>query len=529
MASSKAIFVFPAAAGHVNPSLPLARGLVARGWNVDYLATAAFRDAVEDTGASFFDRDEVFRERGIEDVTGTVTATRSEYGDPPPRWWLNFGSISTAALLPAYTDWLRSRDAQLVVYCPVLCQVALFAAMRLGVPAVSLLTAGGPGYFDAAIASTAGAEAVRGVAAGLVEAVKEVVPNAAAIESIRSQLAMPGLTLNTAEPLCRDYYAGANLVSTTEELADPMCPADEEYYRSAGKRFFYVGPLLDATGAKRSQPGKADQEQRDELMRRVEAAAAGGRPVVYVSMGTVLTSEDQEHGWSATDGSSLTGQQLCRSVYRAVFEELGASEGSAEADSPLIVVSLGPQPAALAGVPTPKNAVCAASVPQVDLLRAARPALFVTNGGQNSLMESMAVGTPVLVCPGFGDQPANAAKVSRRGWGAKVDRPPPAPGAPAADGGEDAGAAAAAAYTAKVRSGVRAVLGGPQFAARARLIAAGLERAEGADGALRILTEAAARGCEGEKGRDERWIARAAGERTNADALRTSDTRTTST
>ncbi|EJK56139.1 hypothetical protein THAOC_24031, partial [Thalassiosira oceanica] len=61
MASGRAIFVFPAAAGHVNPSLPLARGLVARGWNVDYLATAAFRDAVEDTGASFFDRDEVFR------------------------------------------------------------------------------------------------------------------------------------------------------------------------------------------------------------------------------------------------------------------------------------------------------------------------------------------------------------------------------------------------------------------------------------------------------------------------------------
>ena len=31
----KAIFVFPAAAGHVSPSLPLARGLVARGWAVD--------------------------------------------------------------------------------------------------------------------------------------------------------------------------------------------------------------------------------------------------------------------------------------------------------------------------------------------------------------------------------------------------------------------------------------------------------------------------------------------------------------
>ena len=43
--------------------------------------------------------------------------------------------------------------------------------------------------------------------------------------------------------------------------------------------------------------------------------------------------------------------------------------------------------------------------------------------GQNSLMESMSVGTPVVVCPGFGDQPANAAKVQAQGWGVKVDRP----------------------------------------------------------------------------------------------------------
>ena len=111
--------------------------------------------------------------------------------------WLNFGSISSAALLPIYTDWLRSRNAQLVVYCPVLCHVALFAAVNLEVPVVSLLTTSGPGYFDAAIASMAGPAAVRGVAAGLVEAIKAVEQNAAAIASIRSQLAMPELTLNT--------------------------------------------------------------------------------------------------------------------------------------------------------------------------------------------------------------------------------------------------------------------------------------------------------------------------------------------
>ena len=195
--------------------------------------------------------------------------------------------------------------------------------MELEIPAVSLLTAAGPGYFDAAIAAMAGAAAVRGVAAGLVAEVGKNELNSKAIESIRSQLAMPELTLNSSEPLCCDYYAGTNLVSTTEELADPMCAQDVEFYGAAGKSFSFVGPLLDVAGTKRSQPGQVDQEEQEELLRRAEAAAASGRQVVYVSMGTVVTSDHAEHGWGATSGSGITGQQLCQSVYRAVFDELG--------------------------------------------------------------------------------------------------------------------------------------------------------------------------------------------------------------
>mmetsp|Transcript_141741 Transcript_141741/g.440669 ORF Transcript_141741/g.440669 Transcript_141741/m.440669 type:complete len:123 (-) Transcript_141741:135-503(-) len=113
-------------------------------------------------------------------------------------------------------------------------------------------------------------------------------------------------------------------------------------------------------------------------------------------------------------------------------------------------------------------------------------------------MESMTAGTPVLVCPGFGDQTSNAAKVEAHGWGAKVSRPP-APTAddmPAADPVTPAAAAATAevvaAYQAAVQRGVREVMGRKEFAQQAQLIAAGLAKAEGVDGALRILTEAAA-------------------------------------
>jgi UDP-N-acetylglucosamine:LPS N-acetylglucosamine transferase len=499
--SSSALFVFPSASGHVNPSLPVAKSLISKGWSVAFLATPDYKDAIAATGSTFIDRDEVCAERGVNDVTKTVMSTASLYGDPPPQWWLNFGSISTEMLLPIYIDFLRALSPNLVVYCPVLCQVAYFAALHLRIPAVSLLTTAGPGYFDAAIASMAGAAAVRSVASDLVKEVAASSANATAIASIRSQLSLPAatppLTLNTSEPLCCDYYASTNLVSTTTSLSDPMCEADERYYEEAGKKFFFVGPLLDETSScnRRAAGSGALVDDDDSVMSSVLAASSANRRIVYVSMGTVITSDNAEHGWSATSGSGITGRNLCQSVYRAVFQELQEKDDEEDGSGPLIVVSMGrPLKEAMGGIRCPKNALCAESVKQVELLRSGKPSLFVTNGGQNSLMESMTVGTPVLVCPGFGDQLSNASKVVAKGWGKRVDRPKAVAGD---DGVGDA--AALAAYEAAVRSGVREVLAGGEFAEQAKIIADGLERAEGVDGAVRVLIEEAGKGEKGTK------------------------------
>ena len=50
-------------------------------------------------------------------------------------------------------------------------------------------------------------------------------------------------------------------------------------------------------------------------------------------------------------------------------------------------------------------------------------ALFVTHGGQNSFMEALTAGVPLVVCPGFGDQMGNAARAEKLGIGLKVERP----------------------------------------------------------------------------------------------------------
>ena len=483
----KCVFIFPQAAGHLNPSLALARRLVSLGWTVEYLSVKQFQEAIEDTGAIYFDRDVVCAEYGIANLTEMTLGTFREYNDKSAaQWALNFGSIATCRLLPIYIQWFTSRAPDLIVYCPVLSQVAHFAALRLGIADCSLLTAAGPGFYDAAMAAAYGADKVRSGAASLVTTIRDNKANMKAIDGIRTELGMSELTLNTAEPLIRDHYTSINLVTTTVELADNLCGNDADWYSAAGKEFVYVGPLLDISGAKRgvgsllhSSPNEIQKKENEsKVMSLAEAAVAFERAVIYVSMGTVITGDSEEHGWNAKDGSCLTGRQLCQAVYRAVFAEFGV-DGDTKA-APLIIVSIGPQSNALDGVEVPSNACCVPYVPQVDLLRRTKPILMVTNGGQNSLMEAASVGTPVVICPGFGDQIGNAGKVQQQGWGVKVDRPP-------ADNMDDA----EMIYMRSVQCAICTVRQDSKFATNAKVLEDSLKKAPGVDGAVQILVNAA--------------------------------------
>lgn len=478
---STAVFVFPSAAGHVNPSLPLCQRLVSLGWKVEYLGIDTFKDAIEKTGATFHDRNAVGAAHGIQDFIAMAMKTLEEYGDPAAKMWgLNFGSILTEKLLPVYISWLRSVSPQVVVYCPVLCQAAHFSAMHLKIPSISLLTAAGPGYLDAAFAAHGSS------AAGLVATIKGNEPNSKAIDGIRSLLGMPNLTLNTAEPMVNEYYSKVNIVSTVPSLADKLEDKNAEFYNYVGKAFEFVGPLLGENQV--SMASALSEQERTDLFKRVEDAVAANRKIVYVSMGTALTGDTADHGWNGTSGSAITGKQLCHSVYRAVFAELGCSVSNPVLlPLPLVIVSLGPQPDAVTDIAVPDNVLCLRTVPQVDLLRAAKPALFVSNGGQNSFMEAMSVGTPLVICPGFGDQVTNAAKVHKLGLGLKVDRPA------AADASGTDGAEVVAMYQTAVSERIREALGAsnPAFAAKAQAVATELEQGGGVNKAVEMVLKAA--------------------------------------
>ncbi|XP_028400317.1 UDP-glucuronosyltransferase 2B14-like [Dendronephthya gigantea] len=60
-------------------------------------------------------------------------------------------------------------------------------------------------------------------------------------------------------------------------------------------------------------------------------------------------------------------------------------------------------------------------IPQYDLLHNERTKLFVTHCGLNSLHEAMLAGVPMLGFPVFSDQPQNAGKLVRKGFGLRLD------------------------------------------------------------------------------------------------------------
>jgi len=287
-------------------------------------------------------------------------------------------------------------------------------------------------------------------------------------------------------------------VTTLEELQDPISAELSAFYSSKQVSFCYLGPLLDQCGAVRAAGYKTNPEPEavpslskcltpDDVVQGVRDAQRLGRKVVYVSMGTMITGDDPENGWEGRrvnadkQACGLTGRELCRAAWGAAFEAFGAQ--SAE-DGPLLLISLGPQPHALGPLVAPPNAICLAVIPQVDVLCAGVD-LFLTHGGQNSFMESLAAGTPVLVCPGFGDQPLNAAKAVNVGVGLKVDRPEPAIGEEAA---------ALQKYQAEILKKLQELMRSHDIKAKAASFIEKLQRAGGVSRAVDLILKAAETG-----------------------------------
>jgi UDP:flavonoid glycosyltransferase YjiC (YdhE family) len=433
-------FIFPMASGHINPSLPVARTLVQQGHHVHYLCRQPMRDAIEDTGAKFH--------LDIEELTelydgrepflfGALPDVQRELGlenDSMIQAVYKLREIMTEMMLPGAIRWLQKIHAHAVVCCPLMNTEAVCAANVVGVPCVGIFTTAGPGSSVAAMTEFLASAGL--TPEGILEERSQFQP---LTDCLRRLEANYGLRLNVDDgfrPLGQMpnvINSALTLVTTSELLQDPMTPELEKVYNDAGSNIVCVGPLLDKEGAKRAAghkfthvtPDVEHEATETDPLLLLMAAKALGRKVIYVSMGTVITGDSNHFGWTGrleVNGkpTSVSGKELCQAAWGGAFDAFGSSTAD---DGPLLLVSLGPQADALdENLQPPPNACCRPVMPQVDLLKAGVD-LFLTHGGQNSFTEALSTSTPMVVCPGFGDQPVNARKAVGLGVGLQVERP----------------------------------------------------------------------------------------------------------
>lgn len=169
--------------------------------------------------------------------------------------------------------------------------------------------------------------------------------------------------------LSEPYSESCNLLATTPEL-EPGLPAQRGPVH-------FVGPCLE--GREEDEAHPALDALRTEETR------------VYVSMGTVFNTN--------------------RRVFESILHGL---------DRPgvRVVVSAGASHAALEKRPPTRNARFFARVPQLAVLRAAD--VVIGHGGNNSTLETLAAGKPLIVVPFGGDQLENARRVEALGSGVAV-------------------------------------------------------------------------------------------------------------
>ncbi|AHH99235.1 glycosyltransferase [Kutzneria albida] len=140
------------------------------------------------------------------------------------------------------------------------------------------------------------------------------------------------------------------------------------------------------------------------------AELSGQSPFVYASLGTALPMVVARESDSIPMPMTTDPVRSLASIIAAV----------SELDCVALVSTGGlPTPA----TPPPAHVHVVEHAPQPLVLEVAD--LFITHGGYNSVREALRSATPMLVIPGFGDQPHDGARVTELGLGEMTTEPSP--------------------------------------------------------------------------------------------------------
>ncbi|MBC8067465.1 MAG: hypothetical protein IAG13_03950 [Deltaproteobacteria bacterium] len=205
-------------------------------------------------------------------------------------------------------------------------------------------------------------------------------------------------------------------------------PKEFDFPRGAWPaQFHYTGPFHDSE-RREDTPFPWDQ--------------LTDKPLIYASMGTLVNGLVHVHRTILEAIRGLPDLQVVLSIGANIDpDELG---------------------------PVPENAIVVRTAPQLALLR--RAALCITHAGLNTVLESLALGVPLVAIPNSHDQPGVAARIAHHGVGAFVEM---------------------SQLTAdRLSTLVRDVTGQPSYRARAQYFQEVIAKTRGLDLAARLLERA---------------------------------------
>lgn len=355
---SRALFVNIPAHGHVNPTLPLAAELVARGEHVDYALTPDFEPAVARTGARLLPYDSTLP---------ASLAAPSVPMDQGAAFQLPLKLLEDALhVMPQLLDAVSAMGGDspdYVVHDPFSLPGRLLAE-RLGIPRVQM-------HCTYVFGETSMHEPAFRRLSEWADSARQRSDD---FERVRQEITD---RFGVEPPAVRDIFIGAAPFNVVF-LPRAFQPGGDAF----DDRWAFVGPSIGPRGN--------GQDGTVEFMGELDRLGDG--PLLFVSLGTVFNDR--------------------LDFYRTVLDAFADTGWT-------VLVATGNRVDVEAIGPVPANALVRRYVPQIDILARARA--FVSHGGMNSTMEAIVAEVPLVVVPQMPEQGVTADRVAELGLGASLD------------------------------------------------------------------------------------------------------------
>ena len=375
---AKVIMLSLPAHGHINPMLPLAQELVARGEEVSYCLPEEFKPTIASTGATFVPYQ--LSGRGFR---WTAMSCEDLF------FWLPLHmAVLSLGALPQLLEIVRAQQPDYLIY-DAWCLWGRLVAHILHLPAIR---------FQSTIVMN---EQLGSVFWALLEQADRMsMPRLADAPSSRFE--QQHITFRSAvEQLCTTYNLPPIELKSFFDYAEPLNlvsipPAFQPGVERFDDRFQFIGPSI----VPRHEPTDFPFEQLKP------------QPTLYISMGSVCNQEVD--------------------FFKTCFEAFGGTEGTTKQERLLpatshrageqqwqVILATGKSAPGRLGT-VPENFVAHPYVPQLEVLQ--QTTVFLTHGGPNSIMEALSYGVPLVVVPQITDQVILAKRVEELGLGIALEK-----------------------------------------------------------------------------------------------------------